>query len=1610
MTAYLHPAKAASRLLGLVRASLLLITFASSAVFGLVLHANLPAGRRAVRSLAERALSQAFEGRMTLGAITDLTATSVSLAGFSVAAPDGTEVLSLVDVRLHGGWVRNLLRVAASRTDTLSLSHVRIEHARLSLSKGADGMLTLARAFQPRRAPPPTEPAPEEPAGGGGLTIEQIEVAAIHVTGMLGEAVPVEAHISRLGATLKANREGLSLDVARSSLRDEHILGAPTTGTFELHARVRRIVRLAASGGALPATVWGSFGGHVGSLPLTAHAQYDEGRIAVALDLPRVGPRELQPWLPAGPLTTEIAASASFYGAPPLYRLAGKVWLPPLSGGSPGSIVMDGQLRLDGQSVGGGIVDVTLLVAGLNARVLGTELPVTSLSSRARVQGKLAGSDTELVMLFDSYDSSIASEHLPPISGSVMLAQAGIDAALALDEPGLELDASVSAAGGKVTFALRAAADELARVPRLAAWLEGASGGRSPRGALRIAAAGTLGMDQIDARARLDFDQVRWPEPRASLHTARIDARIHGPRSDLQLTASGAAAGLEVGGYHVDRAVLSASGRLDRPAVTVEMDDAMGRTVRASGELDPRRREARGLRFSVARGDTRLLAEIARARSLPGRGVELGGMSLRGSDGTAGSGSLTVLDGELVGKLRATDVDLATLSRLLGLDHRLEGRADVDVDLGKDARGRHGHVALTVRKGGRLMVRGVELDARVELEGSRVRPSATIAMVLDPGARDAGPAMKGPCDGRVGELAIESADGEIDGPLLSARSWQRFIGRGRLVLRDVKLACANELLLMPLERLEGVVNASAELERSLPDALPSVRGMVLRTTGLAVAPRRREGNALPHWVSDRVDLALTGSVDGTQGDIALDVLTIDTRATTAAGAVLARIHGSTRLDLEAWRRGTDSGRESIESAPLDLRFETDRRPLAGWRSLPEPLRSKLAELERAVSGDVEIDAFLEGTLAQPSIGVRARAWEIAPRDDAARRRPRAPIDVDVLANYHAAEGRLDGSVSQAGRRLATLTGTLTGDVPKWLANADDARLTGTLSARFRAVPLQLLPPLSQRRVSGRLDGNVALLGLGGPQPELTTDLTLSKVAMGRDVVLERAHVRIVPVPGRPGVMTLESQMLTRGGGSLTVAAYGSVLYTRGVVPGPDDARPAALYVRADRLPLHIFTPVLPSEQVANLDGMVNGALRVSYKEVPDRDVAIDSDMTISNGVVALPSLGQEYYNVGARIRSAPNVLIVDDISAMAESGMVTGKVTARFDGLDFADLTGSFHVAEDQPMPVTLRGASMGTASVRTLLVNAAKKRGDETDVTVTIDGLRVKLPSAASRALQGLDDHPDVTISHLLSKPDDDASQDGPRANITLSMRDAEIEGNNVRIAFATKDGRPLRVSRGRRNVSGELTLQGGELVLLSKVFEVDRGFVRMRPDAPGNPYVSLTAHWTAPDGSTVFVDYVGPLRPISSDKLTFRSNPPRPQNELIALVLFGDVESGARVGSVTASRRGEIAAEQLSVPLGELAPGLTTSVSRGRDGGSTSLVYQLSDRVTARATLERQDQAAADARATGDEPKSARSTSRTRISLDYRFAPSWLLRGTFSLGDQPASGVDVLYQHRYE
>jgi len=172
-------------------------------------------------------------------------------------------------------------------------------------------------------------------------------------------------------------------------------------------------------------------------------------------------------------------------------------------------------------------------------------------------------------------------------------------------------------------------------------------------------------------------------------------------------------------------------------------------------------------------------------------------------------------------------------------------------------------------------------------------------------------------------------------------------------------------------------------------------------------------------------------------------------------------------------------------------------------------------------------------------------------------------------------------------------------------------------------------------------------------------------------------------------------------------------------------------------------------------------------------------------------------------------------------------------------------------------------------------------------------------------------------------------------------------------------------------------------------------------DPQAVITAAWSAPDGTRVYAEFAGLLK---SGKVTLRSEPPLPKNEILALMLFGtsDGFAGRSSSGATASGSGAagIAQSTATQPinhalqeygLGGLSTKVDTSSANPRPEVDLQIARDISLQVAWVLGI----------------PPPGSNPDRTLFTLDWRFFRRWSLQTT--VGDAGTSIMDLIWQYRY-
>lgn len=1583
------------------------VVLTGSLAAGVVLHLDLPPARRGIERVLRAALSGALEGEIDARGFEHVGLDGVALREVTVRAPGGDEVLRATGVRAEADVPAIVRSVLGDGELRLALPFVRIDAVDVLVEPNARGELGLAAAFRPRAT---EQRGPARPVH---FTLAQAEIGVVHARGRPDGARAIDADARDVTAFVRVEPGSVAIDLAPVRVTERALLARPIEGAAALLVRLQGPKD---EGDPAPSTLRlsASFAGRAGDVGVVAATHLEGRHLEVAAVVPRALPEQVRAIAPAYPLLDAVAVSATASGDLPTLDFQVKAITDRNgSAAAQGHVVLGRPLR----------ADCTFSTDALDARVALATGPALAVTSRGKVHVDLG------TLVFVRVDAatdatSLGGTPVPATEATAVFDGIGWSGSAKIHEPGAPTRATFSTTqDGGVRFDVTADVPSLAKAPRLQrARLSGAAS---------VHAAGTFRGGVLDAA--ID-GQVRslGVAPGVTVERAAVKGRVNGALGALAVDATVTAAEAHAGGYGAESATVHVKGPVLRPAVRAHVIDFRHNVIDASATVDAKAAAAERIQLRVERDGAVTSGRIARVG--PRGGVlAIEGVAIESPDFGAIAGSLRVSGGELLGDLRADGVDLAAVRKFLGLPRALEGRADIAVSLARAKGGRTGTVHVALRDAGAdvvpaLFVGGVSAQLDATFTGDRVQASGHVALA----------GRGGRCDGQIAKVRFEGGDGRLHGPLLAASTWEDVIGRVTIAADDWDLGCLAEAtpIPLPLSEVFGIVSAKLTLDRPEKQRFPSIHGLTAVTRYLSLAGPERPADKpgaspAPPWSTRDVDVDLTGDLDGQTGEAALHVAFWD-EALLANGSFFAT------LDLGALADGRTG---PVAATPIAGRLTVPRRPIDALRTLPSFVRDNLPRL----GGEAAADAYVAGTLASPRAVVRVQAWGLAPgASPGAEASPwTLPVDVDAAAAYDGDRAMLDAHVAHDGRSLARAEAALTVPLAKVLEGgpALAASIAGRAAVTVDGLPLGDLPAFGARAVRGDLRGTASLEGLGS-EPRLTVDLDADGLKIGPDLTFPEARLSFRTQRGRPSesaTALAAVHLADSAGGAFDATGSVDVDWRSGLVPVPRQDRPGSASARFRRFRLATAEPFLGGV-VHDLDGFVDGDVGAGWGRLDDVNKATwNADLRIADARFHLPQLGQELRLSGdetgpLRVRADRDGTVrVEHLVARGTTGKVTGEAIAHLDGLAFRDATAKLAIAEGDALPITIEGALLG--SVWGTLAFASSQgldtagRGKVLSVDLHSTDLHLLLPRSSSRDLQPLDKNPDIVVLQDRVPPPEPASPDGLALRFVARLENMVIEGDGMRVTLSTFEATPPTFVFGAApQASGDIRLLRGTVEVMGRKFELDQGTVHLS-NVVSNPYLDVTAHWDAPDGSTIFVDYSGTLLPITQNKLRFRSNPARTQQQAIAFLLFGSETGGEltkpsgdpsvanagvgdKVGHAAADLGGDLAAAQFNALLKGIGPlkGLSTRLGSTDAGGmKTSLVYQVGDTLSAVATYE--GGASTATPGTGSTTGSAGAAAPGAfVSVDWRFYKNWLIRATVGTSaDVPKGEVDLLWQYRY-
>ncbi len=580
-------------------------------------------------------------------------------------------------------------------------------------------------------------------------------------------------------------------------------------------------------------------------------------------------------------------------------------------------------------------------------------------------------------------------------------------------------------------------------------------------------------------------------------------------------------------------------------------------------------------------------------------------------------------------------------------------------------------------------------------------------------------------------------------------------------------------------------------------------------------------------------------------------------------------------------------------------------------------------------------------------------------------------------------------------------------------NATGAPLPWKASTQVKLTrfPLQSIAALDDRQMRGHLSGDFSVQGLHD-DARATADLSSSDLSVGE--ILCKSATAKMSFDGK----ALDAQVgVDQTDGTMQVTGHAGGRWGTAMTPSLDKTQPADVTVTAKTFRVDLIQPLVESV-FSELDGRLDA--QVTIHANPSRHLfQPQGTVRLTGGVVEAAAVGGEFHEATAEIDLTPDgVVKLQKASAMGLSGKVEAAASARFDGLTFAGARANLQVQRQQPLPLVVDGVQVGTfdGQLGVAVDPIAAAKGGGYDVKIDVPQMQLQLPLQTARTVQSLGALPDVTIG--MQRPGQDfvalpgppqaatkgAAQSPLRVTIALGQNVVVKRGTQLQVYLA---GSPTIAIGDEVKATGQVRLLRGSLDVQGKTFTIENGTVTF-VDNPTNPQVVLSASWPAPDGTTIYADFIGPLK---TGKVTLRADPPRPQDEILSLILFGTTDEQAPSSSGSTA--------QSSSAVGAAGGAATAPIDQALGGvdqmlDSFGLVGGISTRVdTSQATPrpEVEIQIARDlsiqvAWVLGVPPPGSNPDS-TLFTLDWRFLRSWSLETT--VGDAGTSILNLIWQHRY-
>ena len=1056
-----------------------------------------------------------------------------------------------------------------------------------------------------------------------------------------------------------------------------------------------------------------------------------------------------------------------------------------------------------------------------------------------------------------------------------------------------------------------------------------------------------------------------------------------------------AAGGMAYGAQTVDNATVlaTASGTTDHPVVEVGVHAggimAGGQKIAVAdirGQIEP------GAVTTIRDAQVDIVKE-GRTLSAVAHRVQIGGPRMS-VDGAVISGlgepihaDLSRDSQEVHIKLDAPSIDLASVALIAG----------------KPAAVRSGQLSMTGDVALRRNSATGELHARVDSLSAAQIHDASMSVDARLSHQSVGLQIKAEL-AEAGTFELATNDITIGGSPLEASSWKHAHGRAKFDanLDLKKLATLAPDGALPVSELSGQLVVAGVVRRESASVPPEI-GVHVHTRGLVIAGKGQpepdhdvvhgeKVTGVEPWRSEGVDVSLDARMDPTSGFGELAFHAVDKKGT------LVGFDAKSDLPYAQMIADPSTALALLERAPMRAKLVIPKRAL---EDLPQLAGT------HGFPGTVEAELDISGSALDPRVDLVAHARGV--------RSPAVPAkmaaDLDLTLGYDGEHADLLGKVSAEKHEALEVSSRIDIRARDLVLPTSGQPLAwqGSAKVKLARFPVDAVNAIADRQIRGHISGEAVLEELH-KDAKLHAQIDLDGLKIGR-ATYEKGTIVL---DTRSGKVTADAR-IDQKDGYLDGKASTGLTWGDALAPSLDPAASTEAHVEAKGFRAAAILPFVQSA-LNELDGRIDA--NATVKLSPGlKDPTMEGTVAFHDGTVQLVALGEEFKNVKANVSFQPGgVIKVDNVYMTGTDGQLNADAVIKTRGLALDSAIANVHIPKHRALDLAMQGQPIGKVSGDVKLVATNSEDGKTMKVNVDVPTLELALPQKIKSGVQELSEKTNIRVGvfrdpkTFIKLPLDKDDLEPPKAEkqasavIDVDVRLGEItvvQGNQARVVLG---GNPhIRVA-GTTQVTGQIQVKQGKVDVQGKSFQVERGTITFQPEDASNPIIVATATWTAEDGTHIFADFVGPVK---TGKVTLRSDPARPRNEILAIILFG-TSDGANAAPPPQGRApdgttkaavgvgGGFAAQGLTEALDDLT-GIeaTAKIDTTRSSNpAPEIEIQLARRISI-----------AFEHVLGNPPISEPDTNLATV--DWRFRANWSLEATF--GDRGLLQTDAVWQKRY-